>query len=140
MKESKYDKIDIAISNINYNGGTVSITEDEKQELINAVIKQKAYEANIGLFVDRIEFNQREKAFHLNWMKENRPDSGINNGNGILQDLFINQLRYNKVSLHMITDHERMIVATVIQWLGSNCGMAFLEETLKTFGKKISDI
>ena len=33
-----------------------------------------------------------------------------------------------------INERDRMIVATVIQWLGSNVGFSFLHETLKDFG------
>ncbi len=36
-----------------------------------------------------------------------------------------------------ITLRERFIAATVIQWLGTNCGMAFLKEALDKCGLKI---
>lgn len=36
-----------------------------------------------------------------------------------------------------INNRDRMIVATVIQWLGSNCGMCFLGEALERFGARI---
>jgi hypothetical protein len=42
-----------------------------------------------------------------------------------------------KECIEVISGRDRMIVATVIQWLGSNCGICFLEESLKRFGAKI---
>ncbi len=39
-----------------------------------------------------------------------------------------------------ITKNDRVIVATVIQWLGTNIGFNFLERTLKKCGYKIVKI
>jgi len=39
--------------------------------------------------------------------------------------------------LQIITSRDRLIVATVIQWLGSNCGMSFLHEALKRFNATV---
>lgn len=88
---------------------------------------------NVGKFVNRIETNDREKYFHLNWQKVNKMGSGINNGHDLLQCLFAN-------AEEPINSHNRMIAATVIQWLGSNVGMSFLDDTLKMMGKRIVDI
>lgn len=38
-----------------------------------------------------------------------------------------------------ISDRERQIASTVIQWLGSNIGMSFLECALQRCGRKITD-
>jgi len=35
------------------------------------------------------------------------------------------------------THRDRVVAETVIQWLGSNCGMAFLQETLRSIGGDI---
>ena len=92
------------------------------------------------------QHNPREVAFAQEWDKENDSgwNSGTNHGHGILQDLFVGcspvfpfthkwyELKINR--------RERMIVATVIQWLGSNCGMSFLDCALKKAGYKIVPI
>lgn len=36
-----------------------------------------------------------------------------------------------------LTEHERRVVSTVIQWLGSNIGMSFIEASLHRFGMRI---
>ncbi|WP_164740353.1 hypothetical protein, partial [Xanthomonas euvesicatoria] len=67
------------------------------------------------------------------------PVSGVNYGHGILQDLFIEggHNMFGRKVIEEISNRDRMIVATVIQWLGSNCGMCFLGEALRRFGAKI---
>jgi hypothetical protein len=96
------------------------------------------YKHNIGMYPDRLKHNPREKAFHDQWQQENAPVSHVNHGHGILQDLFINETGpFTKKISEVMSQRDRMIVATVIQWLGSNCGMCFLEESLKRFGAKI---
>lgn len=85
--------------------------------------------------------NPREVGFAQEWDKENDSDQSIcrNYGCGILQDLFIEAkgMFWGRRMTHRISNRERMIVATVIQWLGSNCGMCFLEQALKRSGYKI---
>ena len=39
--------------------------------------------------------------------------------------------------LTKITDRDRLVSATVVQWLGTNCGLCFLRETLEEAGYKI---
>lgn len=121
----------------------VYLTDYELDTLIGVVLKQDAWEHNKGRFISRIEHNAREKAFYDQWMEVNEPKAGINNGNGILQDLFIDK-DHSKASMttewkEVITNHERYIVATVIQWLGSNVGMCFLHDALKKVGMKITE-
>lgn len=96
---------------------------------------------NRGLRWDRTAHNPREKALADKWEEENEPNPGLNYGHGILQDLFgkwgmFGPAGGSEVS-HVITDRERMIVATVVQWFGSNCGWGFLEEALKKCGYRI---
>jgi hypothetical protein len=71
-----------------------------------------------------------ENAFHRERIKENLPEPGINSGYGCLHTL----LGHHKI---IATDREKRIVATVIQWLGTNCGRSFLHEALKRCGAKI---
>lgn len=92
------------------------------------------------------EHGEREKSFYNHWKKENRKLSYINFGQGVLQDLFAvvddrrlfwRNLRGFKV---IINRRDRYIVATVMQWLGTNCGWCFLQETLKSCGYRIVKI
>ncbi len=122
----------------------VYLTDYELDVLISVVKAQDAWEHNKGRFIDRLKHNPREKAFYDEWLKINEPNSGINNGNGILQDLFIDvdhtTITKNRTVHEVITNHERYIVATVIQWLGSNIGMCFLGDSLKRVGLQITKI
>lgn len=131
-KEQEFKRIK---GNIESNGGSFNLSEYEIEQLIEVVRKIDEYNANIGYLKERADHCEREKAFQQQWIKQNTPYSWLNKGNGTLQDLFISDQEY----VHVITEKERWIVATVIQWLGTNCGMCFLEETLAKFGKKIVD-
>ena len=113
-------------------------------ETLNEIIKKKGSK-NLGVFTNRLDFDKRglEKAFSEKWRKENdkKRRRGLNFGLGILQDLFY----YPHFQFHdsmnkpllEVTKRERVIVATVIQWLGTNVGLSFLEEVLKESGYKI---
>jgi hypothetical protein len=89
--------------------------------------------------------NPREKAFADEWEKECQPIRGINLGGGILQDLMYchDPNRPDDPSYAFgchghtafrIRRRDAVIVATIVQWLGSNCGMSFLEMALKKCG------
>jgi hypothetical protein len=98
--------------------------------------KQDWYENNKGYKFERTKYNPQEKAFYEQWLKENEPNPHINNGQGILQDLFIErnpEFPFQRKWITEINNRDRFIVATVIQWLGTNCGMSFLHKTLKKF-------
>lgn len=96
---------------------------------------------NRGYTYRRVFYNVREKGFADEWEKENSKQRGVNFGYGILQDLFCERDGIRGVTTKFwITYKERYIVATVIQWLGSNCGMSFLHEALKRSGYKITKI
>ena len=102
---------------------------------------------NISWRHNRLQFSchstDREKAFSDAWIKENTNRRGIDYGYGLLQDSFcdtddIGCFTYNV--LHKITKRERVIVATIIQWLGTNCGWCWLGMVLKNAGYKIVPI
>jgi hypothetical protein len=96
---------------------------------------------------DRIKHNDREKSFAELWEKENDPDycRCINFGHGLLQDLFIRQdgpiypHRGGSAAL-IVNKRDRFVVATVIQWLGSNCGLEFLQKALEKCGYRLERI
>lgn len=116
--------------------------EDERKRITFYAIQMDAYRHNEGFRVDRIKDNPREKAFHDVWMHKNYPNPHTNDGQGILQGLFIENkgeifaLPGGRV-VERINNRDRMIVATIIQWLGSNVGMGFLHEVLHIFGAHI---
>lgn len=117
--------------------------DSELEDIMNYAVREHKFRANIGLNPERVKYNEREKAFQEQWLKENEPISWINNGGGILQDLctnYNNEIESWKRRSIIVNNQERMIVATVIQWLGSNIGFSFLEESLKKCGYKITKI
>lgn len=88
----------------------------------------------------RTKHNPREAVFAEAWEKENEPCNHINYGNGILQDLFCTGSRFGiqgVTATKVLTDDERMVTATAIQWLGTNCGWCFLEEVVNKCGYKM---
>lgn len=97
---------------------------------------------DIGAFSKRCDFNPLEKAFADEWRKHNdkKYSRGINFGYGILQDLFISGSIFSYRAKTIINKRDRYIVATVIQWLGSNIGRCFIEDCLKKAGYKIVKI
>lgn len=72
---------------------------------------------NEGIFKGHIPYNKREKAFAEQWEHENKMFR-------ILENLTLS---------HPFTpaDRDAEVAATVIQWLGSNVGMAFLSSVMK---------
>ena len=128
-----------ALKNYLNNELEVYVSESELEDLIALAVKQDSYENNKGYKFERIEHNPIEKAFYEQWLKENEPTQGINFGQGILQDLFIEigEHMFERKWVTEINNRDRWIVATVIQWLGTNCGMSFLHEALKKVSYRI---
>jgi hypothetical protein len=116
--------------------------DDEELEAINtSIIQEYKNDQNWGIMLERHQFNPREKAFAETWHDDNKIKVWVNNGYGLLQDLFIDRDKFShKRFLYRITVNDRAIVATVIQWLGSNIGMDFLERALKKAGYKLEKI
>jgi hypothetical protein len=116
--------------------------DDEQLEAIQSNILDGLIQAeNVGYFTKRLEHNPKETAFHDQWIKENRPLSWVNSGHGLLQDLFFERQENQKWKCIVeINKRDREIVATVIQWLGTNMGICFLETTLRSVGYKIVKI
>jgi hypothetical protein len=103
---------------------------------------------NRGLKYERTKSNIREKTFADLWEEENQCKTHVNYGMGIAQDLMVMPKKMQpKISLsfygqdvfvkYKLTKRERIILATVIQWLGSNIGFCFLETALKNCGYRI---
>jgi hypothetical protein len=103
---------------------------------------------NRGIKYERTAFTEpglvnREKAFADFWAEENdrKKRRGVNSGWGILQDHFFEKQHPLSMlppqAIWKVTNRERVIVATIVQWLGSNVGWCFLGECLKRCGYKI---
>jgi hypothetical protein len=96
-------------------------------------------------------YDPREEVFAEEWERECQPNRGTNLGRGILQDLMWIDSKTSKRSwfrglarhgywAFWIRRRDAAIVATVIQWLGSNCGICFLEQCLKRIGYRLAPI
>lgn len=88
--------------------------------------------------------NVREEMFGRLWEHENKKRRGISYGHGILQDLMFSRIGMKDFDWpecrQIIRNREAAIVATVVQWLGTNVGWCFLERALAMCGKRIVDI
>jgi len=83
--------------------------------------------------------NPREEAFDRQWQKESL---GQKNGRDILSMLFsIEGPDYNNhrkwLELGPPTNRDRIVAATVIQWLGSNVGFDFIGLAVRRCGYEI---
>ena len=95
-----------------------------------------------GLDFKRRAYNHREEAFAAYWEEENQRRRWLNFGFGILQDLMIKRAPvfsiFARVTWRLvINNRDAAICATVVQWLGTNVGMAFLETALKRCGYRL---
>jgi len=90
---------------------------------------------HIGALSERQEYSASEKAFALLWEKENtrQPGHGAGTLETILQDK-----KYAPLGFPIekeITQRDAYVAATVVQWLGTNCGLFFLEKVEKLIEK-----
>lgn len=120
FKESMLDNVEAYLSE-----GDISSAE-------SCLSRFRLCDKNVGYQLDRLKHNPEdlENAFHREWINKNIPHPAKNGGWGILQCLLTD------VDIDL-TERERMIAATVVQWLGTNVGTCFLEDTLALVGKKI---
>ena len=104
----------------------------------------------------------KERVFSREWIKENRPASYLNGGIGTLRWLLAPEadhrfpltipasdatvqrcrtdLRFPPFPLTIpeVTQAEATAAASVVQWLGSNCGWSFMEECIRKCGYRIT--
>lgn len=100
---------------------------------------------NTGYWQHRIadgvpdEFALIERSLAEAWKDANDIEQsiGVNHGCGILQDMMLSTHRHEKPKSFdpWLTNRERKIVATVVQWLGTNCGKSFLYEASRRMGR-----
>lgn len=99
--------------------------------------------------------NYRERVFSEEWEKECAAVRGTNYGQGILQDLMLvpNNHAPDRFKglwptfdvfgwwgvrwAFVINQRDATIAATVVQWLGTNCGFCFLEKVLRRCGYRL---
>lgn len=93
-----------------------------------------------GFCYERTKWNDLEKAFADHWEEENEVRPWLNQGHGLLQNLFFTGEWLFSRCVHVITPGERYVAATVIQWLGTNCGFGFLQGVLRECGYCITKI
>lgn len=80
---------------------------------------------NKGKSQYRFKQNPMEKVFAESWEEINLTPPGRANGKGILDYLMAEDP--NKPNGE-VTDRDRLVAATVIQWLGSPVGQSFLTQ------------
>jgi hypothetical protein len=119
----------------------IYLDEEELGEISTELIQSYKDEQNFGIMWERTKTNNREAAFSEEWYEHNKIKTFMNWGYGALQDLFIDRDKMDrKIFIYEITKNDRVIVATVIQWLGTNIGFSFLERALKRCGYEIVKI
>lgn len=94
-----------------------------------------------GLHANRLNHpcGAREETFAKAWRKENEPPSFLNGGRGILDHLLYASQDGRSIDGEA-TEREESVAATVIQWLGTNCGWSFLEGIIKDCGFVIQQV
>jgi len=93
-----------------------------------------------GASADRLEHptSYREKGFVEQWERENQNTDMVrcllNKPRGIIGVI---QTPYDGLPLEEISERDRVVAATIVQWLGSNVGWSFIEEALGRSGFQI---
>ncbi len=87
-----------------------------------SLVEQKTPVKNKGLHRYRFKQNPMEKKFADAWEEQNQNDYGTLN--------YLLSVDSNHPA--SVTDREREVAATVIQWLGSPCGLSLVKSVLQT--------
>lgn len=88
-----------------------------------------------GFLYERVHFDPLEAAFASDWEKYNQPRPGLNYGMSALQGILSDR---NGNGLE-VTRRDRFVAASVIQWLGTNCGYSFLQTALAKVGYGVTN-
>ena len=89
---------------------------------------------NKGLLHNRIAENKKHKYNDTEEAFINRWNDKVIGESKNLNAMFVNNQLNKRLK---ITLRDRFVIATIIQWLGSNCGMCFLKESLGKAGYEI---
>ena len=90
-------------------------------------ISQEKFMYNKGLRQKRFKNNPMEKAFAVAWEKQNLSLYDKPDGRGTLDYLLAKDCNRPHGE---VTDRDREVAATVIQWLGSPVGQCFVKEVM----------
>jgi len=82
---------------------------------------------NNGKSQHRMKDNELEKTFAEEWEKLNTDRNGKLNGMGTLDYLLAETINYPSGE---VTDRDRVVAATVVQWLGSPVGSEFVKRVV----------
>ena len=83
---------------------------------------------NTGLASYRMKLYQLEKMFAEEWERVNTDHTGELDGHGVL-DYILSENPTNPRG--EVTERDRVVAATVIQWLGSPVGSVFVKKALE---------
>lgn len=75
---------------------------------------------------------EMERIFARRWQQENDPPLWLNRGIGVAQILMCGDDHGN--ATRELSQAEATAMATLAQWLGTNCGFSWLTETLREAG------
>lgn len=103
-----------------------------------------------SLHASRLKYDsfgsRREAILAKRWDKEQHPPCFLNGGIGVLAHLVTSKHVEHGIfsggpeivpDPSKLTQRDADVAATVIQWLGTNCGFCFLEECLKEMGYEV---
>lgn len=74
---------------------------------------------------ERLRFSAEEAVYLDKWQEENRRKAGINSGYTLLEHILCSK-EQNPPAI--VSQRDAYVAASVIQWLGTNCGLAFMRE------------
>jgi hypothetical protein len=111
-------------------------------------VSEKIINRGIEHYRTTYDSGDLEKAFADAWEKKNKESYVSSNGEGILQHLYFThdqnqeneQIKLELGDDLILSNKERIAAATAIQWLGTNCGFAFLRDVLKKCGYAIKEL
>ncbi len=95
-----------------------------------SILKRRSFVHQSLCTPNRRMSNKREKAFFEQWLHEQRDDGSTPMCRGLFESWGIQDE----------TPREVAIMASLIQWLGTNVGFCFLESALKRCGYRITKI
>lgn len=74
---------------------------------------------------ERLKYGVEERVFLERWKKRNRRVPGINRGYTLLEHILC---KGDQAFPEQVSQRDAYVAASVIQWLGTNCGKAFLAD------------
>lgn len=106
---------------------------DKIKGLITKVREQERSDIrHVGFCSHRLRHGYAERMYFLKWEAQNKRERCLNGGFGTLE-LLLAPYESDKNSLlpsyvPPISQRDAVVAATVIQWLGTNCGQGFMHE------------